>query len=287
MEPNQLFEPSLYGYIGYCVGFFLRYFIVAGGMYGFFHLVFKQRWAAHRVQQDFPPAKNVVYEIRWSILNTAATGVATLLIYHLIREGRTSMYFDLDARSWKYFALSVFLCIAGYDTWIYWQHRWLHTPWLFRHVHSIHHRLTNPSTFAAFAQHPIETFMGNIYFILFLVYVPIHPFALAAAGAYMFGIGILAHSGYEFYPRGFTRHPVLGWINASTHHNMHHRHVNCNYGNWFNCWDTLLGTNHPAYHDTFDAVADRRAHAWEARRQARRRARTEALEAEVLTRRAA
>jgi len=90
------------------------------------------------------------------------------------------------------------------------------------------------------------------------VFVPIHPVALGLAGLYMFIIGINAHAGYEFYPRGFTRHWLLGWINTSTHHNMHHRYVGCNYGNWFNFWDSLMGTNHPAYHDTFDAVPRRR-----------------------------
>lgn len=257
MDSSGLFDPSLRGYLGYCIGFFIRYFAATGLLYWVFNLAFKNRWLRYRIQEAFPPHSQVAYEVRWSIINTSCSGLATIFIYYLINDGQTSMYFDLSAYSWSYFALSVFLCIAGYDTWIYWQHRWLHTPFLFKHVHSVHHRVSNPTAFAAFAQHPVETFMGNIYFILFLIFVPMHPFALALAGAYMFGIGILAHHGYEFYPSGFTRHRLLGWINTSTHHNMHHRHVGCNYGNWFNYWDTLMGTNHPAYHDTFDAIKAR------------------------------
>jgi sterol desaturase/sphingolipid hydroxylase (fatty acid hydroxylase superfamily) len=36
---------------------------------------------------------------------------------------------------------------------------------------------------------------------------------------------------------------------------MHHRHVTANYGSIFNYWDRLMGTSHPAYRATFDAVA--------------------------------
>ena len=157
------------------------------------------------------------------MINAATTGCSTMLIYKMVYDGRSSMYFDIGEYGWAYLGLSAFLCLAGYDTWIYWQHRWLHTPWLYRHVHSVHHRVSDPTPFAAFAHHPVETLMGNVFFFLFIVYVPIHPLGLAAAGGAMFLIGLNGHSGYEFYPSGFTRHPLFQWINTSTHHNMHHR----------------------------------------------------------------
>ncbi len=257
MDANAFFEPSLRGFFGYCAGFFLRYVAVAGGLFLLLHVLFRERWAPWRIQKDFPTLDKVAYELRWSAVNTACTGLSTVFLYALIRDGRTAMYFDVAHEGWAWWAASVLLCIVGYDTWIYWQHRALHTDWLFRHVHSVHHRLLNPTAFAAFAQHPVETFMGNVYFILFLTFVPTHPTALAAAGAYMFLFGVLAHSGYEFYPQGFTRHRLSGWLNTSTNHNLHHRDVRWNYGNWFTYWDRFMGTLHPDYHETFDAVAAR------------------------------
>jgi sterol desaturase/sphingolipid hydroxylase (fatty acid hydroxylase superfamily) len=199
---------------------------------------------------------DVAHEIRWSMLNMTCTGLTTLVLYALIRDGHTRMYFDIDG-AWAYLGFSSLLCFVGYDTWFYWQHRLLHVPWLFRHVHVIHHRSANPTAFASFAHHPIETLLGNAYFILFVVCVPIHPLALAATGAALFAVNMVTHMGYELYPAGFTRHAVLGWYNTSTHHNMHHRHVGCNYSICFNYWDRLLGTNHPAYDDTFDAIKAR------------------------------
>jgi sterol desaturase/sphingolipid hydroxylase (fatty acid hydroxylase superfamily) len=259
MAGGGMFEPSLGAYLGYLGAFAVRYFAIAGGLYALLYVALRQPSLAYRIQRRFPSWRDVAYEIRWSLLSAATTGLSTLLMYGLIRGGRSGVYLDAGEHGWAYLGGSVLLCVAGYDTWIYWQHRLLHTPWLFRHVHAAHHRVDNPTPFAAFSQHPIETLMGNAYFLLFVVLVPMHPLAIAASGGCMFFVSLIAHSGYEFYPRGFTRHPLFQWINTSTHHNMHHSHVGCHYGTWLNLWDRLMGTNHPAYHDTFDAVTTRAA----------------------------
>jgi lathosterol oxidase len=265
-----MFEPSLHAYFTYLAGFALRYFAVAGGMYLVLSIALRQWSARYRIQPALPSRRELAYEMRWSLLSAAATGFATVIMYALIRDGHSSVYTAIGERGWLYLVGSVLACVTGYDTWVYWQHRLLHTPWLFRHVHAAHHRVENPSPFAAFSQHPVETLMGNVYFLLVVVCVPMHPLALAAAGGWMFAVSLIAHCGYEFYPRGFTRHPLLGWLTTSTHHNMHHSHVGCHYGTWLNVWDRLMGTNHPAYHDTFDAVRARGAGmtAWPAERRA-------------------
>jgi lathosterol oxidase len=257
MNGSEFWEPSVRAYLGYFFSFCLRYFACAGGLYWLFHLASRQKWLVYRIQQHFPSFEEVAYEIRWSLLNTACSGVSTVLTFQLVRTGHTSMYFNIADYGWLYFAVSVTLCIVGFDTWIYWQHRLLHTPWLFRHVHSVHHRLGNPTPFATFAQHPVETFMGNGYFVLFVVFVPSHVLALSAAGLFMFVYGIIGHLDYEFYPRGFTRHRLFGWLNTATYHNMHHSLRGYNYSTWFLYWDRLMGTDHPAYHETFDAIKGR------------------------------
>jgi sterol desaturase/sphingolipid hydroxylase (fatty acid hydroxylase superfamily) len=91
--------------------------------------------------------------------------------------------------------------------------------------------------------------------------VPAHPLAVAAAGAYMYLVAFGGHLGVELFPRGFTSHPLLGWINTSTHHNMHHSEIGCNYSVCFNLWDWVMRTNHPRYHARFDAVVAQRREA--------------------------
>lgn len=253
MNLSGFFEPTFGAYASYCVNFCVRYFAIAGGLCW----LFRQKWLVYRIQEAFPSSGEVLYEIRWSMLNAACTGLSTILLYRLIRDGGTQMYFVVGDHGWRYFGLSVVLAIVGYDSWFYWYHRLLHTPWLFQHVHAIHHRAANPTAFAAYALHPVETFMGNAYFILLVMIVPVHPIAFGAAGLYISLFAFVAHSGYEFFPRGFTQHRLFRWFGTSTHHNMHHRHVDWNYGSVFNYWDRLMGTNHPAYHDTFERVTAR------------------------------
>ena len=262
MRIDDYFTPSFGAYVSYCVGFCLRYFAIAGGLYLLFHVWWRRASLAFRIQRTLPSTAEIRHEIAWSMANTACTGVSTLLLYWLVHDQRTRMYFAIGERGWWYVGLSVLLGVAGYDAWFYWQHRLLHTAWLFRRVHVIHHRVANPTPFATFAHHPIETFMGNAYFLLFVLLVPVHPMAMGLVGLIIFGFGIIGHLGYELYPRGFVAHRVLGWLNTSTHHNMHHSHTACNYGLCFNYWDRLMDTNHPLYRHTFDAISTRRAAGW-------------------------
>jgi len=254
-------EPSVGAYVGYYAGFCLRYFALMGVIFWVFHRAYRQRFLRHRIQAAFPARPQIAHEICWSLVSGAATGVMTMLLFHLIRGGYTRMYFDVGERGWPYLLSTVAVGIVAYDTYNYWQHRLLHTRFLFDRVHAVHHRVDNPTVFAAFARHPAEAVMEHgVFFFGFVALVPVHPLAMAAIAGFFLTVGIIGHLGYELYPEGFTRHRLWGWINTATHHNLHHSSSSgCNYGTWFNYWDRVMRTNHPEYHATFDAVAARRA----------------------------
>ena len=48
-------------------------------------------------------------------------------------------------------------------------------------------------------------------------------------------------------PRALADSRWFGWINATTHHDLHHSSFHYNYGLYFTWWDRLMGTEHPAY----------------------------------------
>ncbi len=254
MDATGFFSGYVGVYLWYVLGSALRYFTVAGLFYGVFYVWFRHVWRGRRIQPGLPGRADVSHEIRWSLSSMACSGVAGVVLYDLIRAGWTRTYFDVAMHGWAYFALTVVLGIVGYDTWFYWQHRLLHTRWWFRRAHAVHHRSANPTPFANFAHHPIEITFGNVYFILFVVLVPTHPMALALVSMFVFGWGMIAHLSYELYPRAFGRGRAFGWINSATHHNMHHSHVRCNYGMFFNTWDRVMGTNHADYRAAFQAA---------------------------------
>jgi len=91
--------------------------------------------------------------------------------------------------------------------------------------------------------------------------LPLHPFAAMLWMLYMTSMNVGGHLGFEILPRGFATHRVFRWHNTTVHHDMHHRHINCNYGLYFNIWDRLMGTNHAHYEEEFDRVTMRADHA--------------------------
>lgn len=247
-----MFEPGLPAFVRYVVGFVARYAVICGGLYVFFH-VFRGLWKYKIQRRDAKPA-HVRHEIFWSMVNTLVTGSFLMLVYWMITNGHTRFYFDIGEHGWGWFLLSIPLGTLGFDTWFYWMHRGLHTRWLFKHAHSVHHKSVNPTVFSAFAHHPIETLAEDLYFLVLIMVIPMHPLAFGFMGFHAFMLAVLGHMGYEFFPRGWTTNKILGLHNTGTHHNMHHSHPTGNYGLYFNWWDQLMGTNHPEYHRYFDGI---------------------------------
>jgi lathosterol oxidase len=254
-----MFEPSLGAFVRYVVGFAARYAVICGGMYWFLYQL--RRLRRFKIQPRDPAPGLIGHELLWSASNTLCTGIFLLLMYWAIQNGYTRMYFDVNEKGWVWFLVSIPVGTIGFDAWFYWQHRALHTPWLFRHCHSVHHRIVNPTPFAAFAHHPLETILEDTYFLVLIMVVPMHPLAFGVCGAHAFLLGVLGHMGYEFFPRGFTRHWLFGLHNTGTHHNMHHSHPRGNYSLYFNWWDRVMGTNHPEYHQYFNRIKERQAEA--------------------------
>jgi sterol desaturase/sphingolipid hydroxylase (fatty acid hydroxylase superfamily) len=58
---------------------------------------------------------------------------------------------------------------------------------------------------------------------------------------------LLSFTGVELMPRALADSRWFGWINATTHHDLHHSSFQYNYGLYFTWWDRLMGTEHPAY----------------------------------------
>lgn len=235
----------------------LRYFVAAGAFYLIVYLWGRRRWAHRKIQQRPPNPERIRHEIRWSMVTLVVFGaVASFLTVSGFRE-HLKIYPDIAEYGWGYFALSIVGLIFFHDTYFYWTHRLLHTPWFFRNVHHIHHRSTDPTPFAAFSFHPIEAVIQMAFVYIAPLFVPFHKTAILTVVLYQMFMNTLGHLGYEVFPRAYLRHPLTFWQNTPTHHNMHHSRPNCNYGLYFNLWDRWMGTNHADYARTFEEVTSR------------------------------
>lgn len=238
-----------------------RYVIMAGGAYLYFWVLRKDRLAHLRIQPDFPRKGAIRTEILYSLSTTLIFAVVGLFLGYGRHMGWFKIYTDFNEYGAAYFAFSIVVSILLHDAYFYFAHRLMHTKPLFRIMHRVHHESTNPSPFAAFSFHPTEAVAEAAILPILLLFLPMHP---AAILVFMFGmtfLNVVGHLGYELWPRGFATSKWTFWNNTSTHHNMHHRYVHCNYGLYFNWWDRLFNTNHKDYIARFNEIKEQRASA--------------------------
>lgn len=141
----------------------------------------------------------------------------------------------------------LFLCLTCnrvvLDTWQYFLHRAMHlNQFLYKHLHSVHHRLYVPYAFGALYNHPIEGFLLDTLGALLSetcaglsVRQSVFFFTLSTCKT------VDDHCGYRlpFDPL------QLFSGNTADYHDIHHQviGIKSNFSQpWFVHWDVILGT---------------------------------------------
>ncbi len=136
----------------------------------------------------------------------------------------------------------------------YWIHRLIHIPFLYKHVHSLHHRNTNVGPWSGLSMHPVEHLL---FFSSVLVHclIAAHPIHILFHMQHQALTAATSHAGFEgLYVRKKNR-LALGTF----HHQMHHRFCDCNYGNLEVPWDKWFGSFHNGTESSHqDFLANRR-----------------------------
>ena len=215
----------------------IRYFVSAGIPYLICYQWKRSALGHLKIQKTFPKKLQLVQEIGFSLITLFIYSLSIWLFEYWITSGHTKHYALIDTFGAAYFVISIVVMIALHDTYFYWTHRLFHTKALFRHIHLIHHKFKNPTPFAAFAFHPLESIlsMGIIPIIIFIM--PWHPIALMLFITIMTFYDAFIHLGYNF-----KKISLFKWQNTPVEHDWHHNHSNGNYGLYFTVWDRVMGT---------------------------------------------
>lgn len=253
MKPffDSLALPALFAAVTGMVA--LRYFFFAGAFDFLLRILLGRTVQHRRIQSGFPSRTDLRREIVWSLQTILIVGIVGFGMQVATRRGWTLIYDDVQIYGLPYAMASFVGLLVAHDAYFYWAHRLMHHPRLYRWLHIVHHRSRNPSAWAALSMQPTEAVLQAAFIPIAIALVPLHSNVIFAFVVAMMWINALGHSGYELYPAGFVKSPWSWWNNTSTHHNLHHQHVDCNYGLYFNWWDRLMGTNHPRYFEIFDA----------------------------------
>ena len=105
----------------------------------------------------------------------------------------------------------------------YFTHRLLHWAPIYRRVHALHHKNTNPGPWSGLAMHPIEHI---VYFSTLAIHfvVPTHPFHMMFHATETALTPSQGHTGFDGNVLG-GKLPT-----GSYFHWLHHRYFECNYG---------------------------------------------------------
>ena len=245
MYTAELFNYTLFATIGFVI----------------FYVLFKKKWSYKKIQLRQPKNKDFYREIGYSLLTLVFFTFVGILITHSPLYDYTMIYEDINEMPMWYYFLTFPIMAILHDTYFYWMHRTMHHPKIFKYVHLVHHKSTNPSPWAAYAFHPIEAIFEAAIFPIMVFILPLHLSAVGFFFLFQIAYNVYGHLGYELYPKGFNKHWLGKWINTSIHHNLHHKHFDNSYGLYFTFWDRMMGTMAPQYDETFDEVKTREAEA--------------------------
>lgn len=121
----------------------------------------------------------------------------------------------------------------------YWLHRALHTPWLYAHVHRVHHEHDAPFALAATYAHPAEVVLLGLPTFAGPLLVGPHLLTLWVWVLLRNYEAIDIHSGYDL-PAAANR--LAGCVAGAAHHDYHHAHYSGNFASVFTWCDRLYGT---------------------------------------------
>jgi sterol desaturase/sphingolipid hydroxylase (fatty acid hydroxylase superfamily) len=139
-----------------------------------------------------------------------------------------------------YLAALVLVAPAIHEVHFFVIHRAIHTKWLYKWIHSIHHNSVNPSPFSSLSMHPVEAFLYHAVALWHLV-IPSNPI-VALFQLHMAGFGAInGHLGFEKLELTDT----LSMDSHAYTHYLHHKHFEVNYGgDGLIPLDVWLGTWH-------------------------------------------
>lgn len=150
-------------------------------------------------------------------------------------RGYSKLYDTFSEEPSPYYNLLQFpLFLVFTDICIYFIHRGLHHPAIYKHLHKAHHKWIMPTPYASVAFHPVDGFLQSLPYHLFPFIFPLQKFVYLGLYIFVQIWTVFIHDG-EYVANS----PI---INGAACHTMHHLYFNYNYGQYTTLWDRLGGS---------------------------------------------
>ncbi|MFY7828982.1 MAG: sterol desaturase family protein, partial [Flectobacillus sp.] len=243
-----MYCENLLWYAGFAFPFFFIFWIVGKKYFKKIRIQETERANLHHFKHD----------LGFSASTFLIFAIMDVCFLYLESKGYTRIYFDINEYGYLWLGLSFFIVLFIDDMFFYWSHRAMHTPSLYKFFHKVHHESTDPSPLTAFAFHPSEAVVEYIVAFVLPFLLPLNFGLIIAWQIFSMLNNVLGHLGYEIYPKGWVKFPILKFKTASTHHNMHHQLFNGNYALYFTWWDKWMGTEFKDYEARHEQIFERK-----------------------------
>jgi len=189
----------------------------------------------------------------WSLASGVPIWTAWMVLYFWCAANGVVPRLDSIAQAPVWFVAFFFVIRFWQSFHFYWIHRLIHLPWLFRHIHHLHHRNVSVGPWSGLAMHPVEHLLYYSGILIHFV-LPSHPLHVIF---HLFALNL----GAVFSHAGFDKLLVRDReaIKAgSFHHQLHHKYFECNYGSEEIPLDRWFGSFHDGTETATDYIRARK-----------------------------
>ncbi len=217
----------------------------------FFGLFYGWIWTilykSHKI--NLHKKNNTSVEVKYTITSFLVFFPIVYFYFFLYNQGIIRFSFDINI--WAFIVWVVFVFL--HDAYFYVLHRVLHTKFMMKYVHIIHHKSHPSNIWSSYSFHPIEAVLyAGISTIIFIFDVNIY--ALLFATLYNDFFTILGHCWYEIFGKGIKGTWFYRWCATTTYHDVHHSHNNWNIWLYFTYLDRICKTRSKDTDKVFDNV---------------------------------
>eukprot|EP00929_Paragymnodinium_shiwhaense_P017223 TRINITY_DN126237_c0_g1_i1.p1 TRINITY_DN126237_c0_g1~~TRINITY_DN126237_c0_g1_i1.p1 ORF type:complete len:264 (+),score=15.66 TRINITY_DN126237_c0_g1_i1:79-870(+) len=191
----------------------------AGGLLVVLDLT-RPTWAAKfRCQADKYPSREVISKVAWNVMsNQLTTHLLTFVAMYPVAMKRLSFSEELPGAATSVGYLFAFTLITEFM--FFFSHRAMHSPFLYREIHKVHHEIKAPFGICAIYFHPLEHVLtaleGALPALLCGSHVSILIFWIFLGTLNV----ILHHSGYDFEP--YWPDSIKPFKSMTQQHDYHH-----------------------------------------------------------------
>lgn len=235
---DQLIHDFIYitGYFTqfiFVVLYFLFLYFILGHLFLYTCRIFAKKGWLEKISLQKVTREQYLFEKKNALISILVFGISGFMQIYLIRIS----WIELSENTLLNIVIGLIILSIWNEVHFFAVHRLLHTPFLMRNVHKIHHQSIVPTVYSSYCFHWFEAFLLSTLPLTIAPFLNFAPFSLLLYPMLNILLNFAGHSNYKF-KQNFTN---KYFTSLGIRHNYHHIKFSKNYGFASSLFDKLLG----------------------------------------------